>query len=557
MNLHSPQLERRLKKAVSEGVRRGGKQRHRRPARVLATFRREILPGGFWRLFLSGWLIGTMALGATYQLSMGYRLAVLALWSFVAAVFVAGQLESDACGDPQVQPLLLLPVPDDEIFRWRTQGLLRRSLPHWIDSAAAFSFLAVISNGSVFSWLSVLVFATAQWLLILALATILAAYPIRSLRRFGSLLPVVVVLALFVLVVDRRFVGPHLARGIDAAAPWIGVLLPTGWPGLMFDRGVLQHDWIALPVILPIALLAAWGFHSWRQLKRSYSLDIASFNGGVQIDEEEWHQPDGETARPSGPTEVVDEIRTGSFLRPHLQLAEGPLERLADRLLTDRERLLLAAIGIERLGWSDLWRKAAMVLGVATLAAWTLQRIGMSWFGWLDAIGVLVAACMTLPSGVQVNARFLTSLPVKVGEIARLKGKFALIRCFSAMVLFTSYGAVLAWRLGESPITGALVGAKAILLILAVMPVLTASQVSGNDTRTIRFRSVGFIALLLVGVIAILALGLAALAVDFSGEPVWLGILLALATYGVAWAMLKAYEWSFNRGRADIISDGG
>jgi hypothetical protein len=228
-------------------------------------------------------------------------------------------------------------------------------------------------------------------------------------------------------------------------------------------------------------------------------------------------------------------------------------------MLTTRERLLVEAMGTEHLGWSQLWRKAAVVLGVTMVISWTLQRIGVAWFGGVDAIGLFVAACMTLPSGLQVNARFLTSLPANVREVARLKGKFALIRCLSAAVLFACYGTLLTWRLGESPLIGAIVGAKAIFLILAVAPVVTASQVSGgtNDTRAIRLRSLGFIAFLVVGVIVILVLGTVAFVVDFSEGPLWVGGLLALATYGAAWLMLRAYEWQFNRCRADVVDRDG
>ena len=62
-------------------------------------------------------------------------------------------------------------------------ALLRHSIANWIDSAAAFTFLGILSDVSGLSWLAVCVLATGQWVLVLALGAILAAHPTRAIRR--------------------------------------------------------------------------------------------------------------------------------------------------------------------------------------------------------------------------------------------------------------------------------------------------------------------------------------------------------------------------------------
>ena len=172
---------------------------------------------------------------------------------------------------------------------------------------------------------------------------------------------------------------------------------------------------------------------------------------------------------------------------------------------------------------------------------------------------LLVAAGLTLSTGIRVSAALPGAMPVSFREIARLKMKLAFTRCLTALPLFAIYGALLAWRLGQSTVAGASLGAKAVALLAAVTPFFIAASISSgtNDTKAISFRSLWLLVVLVGCGGTILGFGAAAVIADFAGGPMWVGWACVPGVAGASSLFLAYYQRQFNRGRFDITELNG
>jgi len=557
MTLHSPPLERRLRLAARQTVRASATLR--REAKRLRRTRTggRSSEGVVARLLASAMLIGVMAAGARHNVSFNYSLAIITLWGVMTVAFQTSGLAVRLYNDAFTSPLLLLPAPDHVIFRWQAQTFFRQNLITWVHGAAAFTFLAIISGLEPDKWVAVPLLATAQWLIILALAVASVAYPLRALRFVQLLIPVLL-LVFVLLIVDGKFVGPRLASWIDASSPWLTLVLPTGWPATLFDRVLVKHEWMTLVLGGPIALSMALGFQGWKHLRQRYKLSD-TLNVATPPPEPPGAESTEEVASPPrtplvGPTELLDGIRAREFLRPLSLESPGPLERFIFTRLTAKDKLLMESMLAERIRWSKRWRNAALLLAGGMTASWLLQRLGAFWFGWVDGFALLVAAGLALSTSIRVSTALPAALPVSVAEIARLKMKLAFGRYVTSLPLFVAYGALLAWRIGESPGAGASLGAKAIALLMAVVPFHVVASISSgtNDTKITGLRSLWMVVVLLVCVLVILGFGVAALIASFAKGAFWAGWACVPVVAVTSWLFLAYYRRQFNRCRFDI-----
>jgi hypothetical protein len=557
MTLHSPPLEHRLRKAARQTVRASATLR--REAKRLRRTRSggKSSKGVLARLIASAMLIGVMAAGTRHNVSFNYSLAIITLWGVMTVAFQTSGLAARLYNDASISPLLLLPAPDHVIFRWQAQTFFRKNLITWIDGAAAFTFLAVTSGLEPDQCVAVPLLATAQWLIILALAVASVAYPQRALRFVQLLIPVLL-LVFVLLIVDQKFIGPRLASWIDASSPWLTLILPTGWPATLFGRVLVKHEWMTLVLVGPIALSLALGFQGWKHLRRQYKLSD-TLNVATPPPEPIGAGSTEGVASPRrtplvGPTEQLDRIHTREFLQPARLESPGPLERFIFDRLTARDKLLVESMAAESIHWSRRWRNAALILAAGMTASWLLQRLGAFWFGWVDAFALLVATGLALITSIRVRTALPAALPVSVAEIARLKMKLAFGRYVTALPLFVIYGALLAWRIGESPGAGASLGAKAIALLLAVVPFHVVASISSgtNDTKITRLRSLWMVVVLLGCVLVILGFGVAAVIADFAKGGFWAGWACVPVVAVTSWLFFVYYQRQFNRCRFDV-----
>ncbi len=173
-----------------------------------------------------------------------------------------------------------LPIADDELVSNRLQSALRASLLLLIVSLVFF--VGVIS-GLPLRWqqnVLILGLAVLEWLIGVALMVLIPVYFPRMARRetFG----VMTTLGFGALLLSA--IGPafKIVQRKTVAVVLLGAL-PTGWPLLMLEFGILRNRPIAvLLLLLPTTILVALAVFAVGRLKRHYDVAEISFeDGGV------------------------------------------------------------------------------------------------------------------------------------------------------------------------------------------------------------------------------------------------------------------------------------
>ena len=139
--------------------------------------------------------------------------------------------------------------------------------------------------------------------------------------------------------------------------------------------------------------------------------------------------------------------------------------------------------------------------------------------------------------------------PISFNEMARIFIKVNLVRMLAASPLIVSFAALGAHQLGHSALGGAMIGAKLIVLLICLQPLLALLPISSttNDTsRMIGIWLLVFMPLILV----ILAAGLGVFLSDTKlGVVVSYGLLLMLSTL-----IFVVYRRAYRAGRFDLLN---
>jgi hypothetical protein len=447
-------------------------------------------------------------------------------------------------------------VSDGFIFRRLSQRFLLRSIWTWLDYLVAFGYLAFAANftdAAVWAWVPAL--SVLQWALTMAMAAIFSRhlpigspYAVQAMLGFGAIF--------IILTIDLRWLAPALGSWIEGSADWLTLVLPTGWLPTLFHRAVVRGDWMTLLLLGPVGLTLYAGFRYWKGVFRAFDstpipIPVAPPELG---DDESVPAVHNQPANPPGPTEVQDGIASREFLAPTEWKSPGLQERFVLNRLTVREKLLTeVALGDEP-NWSGRWRRAAQFMAAGCLVAWVLQWVGTHWYGWVDGFVLLVGAGLSISTGFRTRTDLIGSFPVSMRELARLKAKLGIMRSVCAMPLFALYGVALALRVGESPLLGGIIGVKVALILAALLPFRVAVGISGgtNDTREVRFTSLGFLALLLFFVLLMLAFIAITLIPDFHEGPNWASWAFLPGVFGASWLFYAYYRRQFNRCRFDL-----
>ena len=93
---------------------------------------------------------------------------------------------------------------------------------------------------------------------------------------------------------------------------------------------------------------------------------------------------------------------------------------------------------------------------------------------------------------------------------------------------------------------------RAVLLVLALTPILLAGKFSKvtNDTLNLRLRLIPLLGIFLVVIFAAVTFGAGALMASGWWPVLFLGIVA-----GVSWASWAAYGWYYERGQADLLRE--
>ncbi len=359
---------------------------------------------GWWQkltqtVHLPGWtlriLLLPMAAGA---LSSGLRassilVSAILIWVVLAVIWRLGQLTVALRTSPRLLVFGHLPMSDTEIFVQQWKAYLASTIGSVLDFALLYCLLAVAAGcGWGSPWIG-LVFAVAQWLVMLSVAVIFVTYfwnrrfmgPVLQLLSFrwgrtklpghlggaGRLLLVAAVV--FVLGYGRR-----------SLADWAVVVPPLGLAheGLGLGRSrSLAQVWTAFSLGGTLMLLPL----AYRRLKAAYRLPEGLVAGEQERGEVEVVRR-REVSDDTGDScaGIKAAIRRREFLQEANWRKAGWLEGFTARCFTQPERTAAEFLFAGTPGWTRVLKR---VLVVGVLCA----------IGWYFVPGVFQAAGLFIP----------------------------------------------------------------------------------------------------------------------------------------------------------------
>ena len=565
MRLHSPVFEKALRRKVRKTVR--GSRELRREARAANRFRKQY----HLMLLLRPAISVGFAIAVWRMLEQtghaGSALALINLWAFVFVFVQAQRLVSCLYASSDVTALALLPVTAPTIFRWELQKALRGALWFMLDLLASYAAVALCSQLPAAKWPAVLLIAVVAWAEVLALAALCVAYLPRLPYQLAS---TGLFIGLFVLFMARDVVGNAVIALIDRAAPNLNLLLPTGWPTLLFQLLLPEGQWLFLLLLVPLGAALGTLQHSLRRLQTHYDLGETILQVAPDLvpaaETEQVSASGAGQDRPPrvGPTAIEEIIRSRQFLAAPAWHRSGWLEGLLWRWLSARERALADFVFPNGFSITGPWRKIFRNLAVSCLAALGAGFIGPLTQYWILGGGLFITFCQALAQVLATGRAFElvrcsgVNIPLYAGyaigfrELARLLFKCSLVQ-FPALICFSAAASALAFYVLKQPIAdGLLFGLKAGLLLLVSRFIFVACGFSSgtNDTSRVRLRSAVLLLFVVGSGLAFVALGGASLFVPKQAVA-WL--LFGLAALD-AYIFFRGYGWFYHRNRFDLMS---
>ena len=532
--LHRAELDR------SPELRREFKRRRKSESAMRSRLGRNLLMPIFWTAIFFAMI--------QRQNNVAWAAGIIALWSAGTALKWGHHWFHQFYASEDLVVLNQLPLNDKQIFQFQ----LRRYFggAGWVawELLLGYLVLTFLSDGPTVYGLAIA--ALGQTVLVLALAIHAASY--LHMLPMGTLAGLFRMTAIVLLVLGMQ--GFEYTPALVRATEWF---LPTGWINYMLLQS--SRDWAVLLLSVPIAAIVYLARFSFERLRSFYSLE------GFEIIPGPAHSPVSENdelsassfGQRAGPTEIADRINNRYFLEGVNWNLRGGLEQFVGRILSPRERVITEFLVAQDPGWTRSLKWSFWVWLIVSLL---VAGFGRS-FGTVVFFGAYVLGAATLPlfagdwRGMRQSAAggmFMPGYslyPISFNEMARIFIKVNLVRMLAASPLIVSFAALGAHQLGHSALGGAMIGAKLIVLLICLQPLLALLPISSttNDTsRMIGIWLLVFMPLILV----ILAAGLGVFLSDTKlGVVVSYGLLLMLSTL-----IFAVYRRAYRAGRFDLLN---
>ena len=480
---------------------------------------------------------------------LAWAAAIIALWSAGTALKWGHHWFHQFYASEDLVVLNQLPLNDRQIFQFQ----LRRYFggAGWVAWELLLGYLVLsFLPGDGPNYFALVLAALGQTVLVLALAIHAASY--LHMLPMGTLAGLFRMTALVLLVLGMQ--GFEYTPALVRATEWF---LPTGWINYMLLQS--SRDWAVLALAVPIAAIIYLARFSFERLRSFYSLEGFEIVPGpahaaVHDNDELTPASFGQRA---GPTEITDRISSRYFLEGVNWNLRGGLEKFVGRLLSPRERVITEFLVAQDPGWTRSLKWSFWVWMIVSLLA---AGFGKS-FGMVVFFGAYVLGAATLPlfagdwRGMRqspAGGMFMPGYslyPISFNEMARIFIKVNLVRMLAASPLIVSFAALGAYQLGHPALGGAMVGAKLIVLLICLQPLLALLPIHSTTNATSRMIGIW----LLVFLPLILVIIAAALGVFLSdtklGVVVSYALLLMLSTL-----MFAVYRRAYRAGRFDLLN---
>jgi hypothetical protein len=499
VSVSSRELEKKLRSAYraelekDPGSQREFKRKRKSESAARSRLGRNFLMPIFW---------AAVFLAVVHrQNDVPWAAAIIALWAAGTALKWAHHWFQQFYASEDLVVLNLLPLDDRQIFQFQ----LRRYFfgAGWVGWELLLGYLVLAFLGEKSPPIySLVIAAAAQALLVLALALHAASW--LHMLPLGTLAGLFRMTAFVLLVLGAREF--EFTSALVRATEWF---LPTGWVNYMLLQA--SRDLAVLALAIPIAAIVYLARFSFGRLRTFYSLEgleiVPGSPQGEAADQEEITA--SSFGSRAGPTEIEDRISARYFLEGVNWNLRGGLEKLVARFLNPRERVVTEFLVAQDPGWTRSLKWSFWVWVVVSTLVIAFGRD----FGTIVFFGAYVLAAATLPlfagewRGMRQSAAggmFMPGYslyPIAFNEMAKIFLKVNLVRMMAASPLIVSFAAIAAYKLEHSALTGAVIGLKAMGLLICLQPLLILLPVSSttNDTsRMLPLSIFGFLPTLLI-----------------------------------------------------------
>lgn len=529
---------------------------------------------GLWQkltqtVHLPGWtlriLFVPMAAAAVGGGPGGSKILVgaILIWIVLTVIWRVAQLTVGLRTSPRLLVFGHLPMPDTQIFDQQWRAYSRTAIGSVLDFALLYFLLALAAGCGWRSLLIGLVFAVAQWLVVLSAVVVFATYFWN--RRFMG--PVLQVLSFQAF--RTRFKGSFagagklllaiaavslLGYGRRSLADWAVVVPPLGLAheslGLGRPGPLLAQVWTAFSLggilmLLPLA---------YRRLRTTYRLPEGLVSGERERGEVEAARRGEASDDLADPcAHIKAAIRRGEFLQEANWRGAGWLEGFTARWLTGRERTAAEFLFAGTPGWTRVFKRL-LVVGVFCAIVWYFLPGVFRATGFFVPFFVIAFAARNNPdlawpgartrtvSGSSIAMHFL--YPIGFWRVTLINLKIRLAHLGLLLAALGVAGAFLLF--GNDPWMNpdrAYYCGLILILVLSLTPLTALLQISQgtNDASKLRIIALGLLA-------AALFIGLAVTMFLVGGGWGYLaGMGLLLTSYGG----LVLYGHAYNHGWFD------
>lgn len=574
--LYDPALVKQLKRAVRSRVKQRGKKSAQRKWWKTMGPRSARL----WWLYLVASLVRAGVLNKSKTPT--WEVDLLCSLSLAVAGLALGQarkLHTKLTDGDERKVLLFYPIGDGQFFDWQTTRFVVSTI--WvIPMTAVFYFFAVSGTGAA-AWVTRATAPLAEWLILLC--AVLALF--RHVEKYPPWLSLA-----FYAAAALLFLVP---TEYSATMRPLAYVLPTGWFHPLLTNNALG-DWLpwAVGMLVPSFTGLAWWLRL--RLKNSYRPEmdaqgtrLSSFRTPELLSPVDLQQiaPPASESEENPAEDLTEEAALpihavwqkqrlenwSKQVADHLTEVEwmegwdwkhlGPIEWATSWLLTDRERgEAQFLLGPSPPKWSARWRVAI----IATAAAFALVLPGLRELNVLAALAFAVSIGAGLPilGGVwpatnqgRISGKFVpifACFPLSYWNAGRTIYKVNVVRTAAWIPLAGMLGALGARTAQKPIIEGCEIMLRALLLFLAVIPVMIAGKFSKitNDTMDFRLATIPLLGVASVLILIVVGLGAAAMYMSSGWAYAFIG-LEAVA----GWTIWLLYGVYYERGRVDLLRE--
>jgi hypothetical protein len=441
--------------------------------------------------------------------------------------------------------MILLPLRTDDIFRIQT----RRAA--WTVSGLLICF--VVLYGVTFAKdlspavPNAMILAVCEMVLSFALVAHVVAYlpqRMNGLLAFGLTFG----WSILSLALLASSPGPGAAMWVPLAS-----FLPATWIHELFFALSGASTWTRMFFALPIAIVFALAPYSFARVRRLYTIAVDS---SIRADSTE---DDSRIESESGVTEIADRANAEGALAPPALVASGFIERFLFARFTERERLVVSFLW-RHPTWTSQLRWSIGVLAVISIVAALLGKAHVGEMVFLVAfvfgqgsLPILTggAGFSAWPCGGNLTAPQFAFAPISFDEMFGVTLKINLLRTLIATPIWVAFTAGMTHVLGNSPVAGAILAFKIMLILAALQPFLFAVWLASSITIKRKFWPLPFVVLCL-GFIVAAVIFFFGFAVQFvTTVPSNAAGLTAFVIVSLLWN--RYFRWLYRSSRVDTL----